>query len=538
MKAAQNKQQTVNPAYDYQDTFDYNEIAVVGKGGKFGYIDREGIEFVPPKYDRAMRFYGGLGRIQLNGKWGLVNREGREITPPIYDEIFGHQDPVVKLDGKYGFVSAKTGELLTPVKYDMAEEWVQLWRDYDLHANDLAKVQLGGKWGCIDIHGNETVPLKYDNIKIAQHSPWFPAQQSDKWGFVDRNGKELAPFEYDDVTMFFFHRARVKKDGKYGFIDDSSGEIVIPLIYDDCETQFQSADFNSMMDFLRGIGDGKLLPVLIEYNGKYGFLDVNGNEVAPPVYDNTLSFHIGCELAAVVLDGKAGFIDRTGHTVIACRYEVDFSNPENYVFLDRCANVKLNGKWGAIDRDEQVIIPVIYDNFIENRYACWRHAVRDGRKVGIDTRCNEWDMRKNPDARTFRDYLQTVTWEEVAESFRRLNLLPGKTEEPALPGMTMTEEQALMIYELDFNNFKTKQPAPSQDIIRIHTAYYEHRTAIDAELYSVRNECAYTFFDWAEILDMEIRVEDNLVFTDAEAIAICIWRACDCYPMTEEHILT
>jgi hypothetical protein len=204
------------------------------------------------------------------------------------------------------------------------------------------------------------------------------------------------------------------------------------------------------------------------------------------------------------------------------------------VFSDRCANVKLNGKWGVIDRDEQVIIPFIYDDFVENRCVCWRYAVRDGRKVGIDTRCNEWDMQKNPDARTFRDYLQTVTWEEVAESFRRLNLLPGETKEQLLPGMT--EEQALVIYELDFNNFKTKQPAPSQDIIRIHTAYYEHRTAIDAELYSVRNECAYVFFDWAEILDMEIRVEDNLVFTDAEAVAICIWRVCDCYPMTEELI--
>jgi hypothetical protein len=435
------------------------------------------------------------------------------------------------LDGKYGFVSVKTGELLTPVKYDMAEEWVQLWNigDNDWHTSDLAAVQFGNKWGCIDIHGNETVPLKYDNIKIVQHSPWFPAQQDGKWGFVDRNGKELAPFEYDDVTTFLFHRARVKRDGKYGFIDDNSGEIVIPLIYDDCETYF-----NSTMDLLKGSGDDKPLLVLIEYNGKYGFLDANGNEVTPPIYDSALPFHGGCELVAVALDGKAGFIDRTGHTVIACRYEADFSNPVNYVFSDRCANVKLNGKWGVIDCDEQVIIPFIHDDFVENRCVCWRYAVRDGRKVGVDTRCNEWDMRKNPGARTFRDCLQTVTWEEVVESFRRLNLLPGKTEEPALPGMT--EEQALMIYELDFNNFKTKQPASSQDIIRIHAAYCECETTMDAELYSVRDECTCVFFDWAEILDMEIRVEDNLVFTDAEVVAICIWRACDRYPMTEELI--
>ena len=55
--------------YDYRDTFTKHlDIAVVGKDGKYGYINREGVEITPLKYDRAMVFYWGAGRVQLGGK--------------------------------------------------------------------------------------------------------------------------------------------------------------------------------------------------------------------------------------------------------------------------------------------------------------------------------------------------------------------------------------------------------------------------------------------------------------------------------------
>ncbi|GHU74376.1 hypothetical protein FACS189413_19100 [Bacteroidia bacterium] len=46
---------------------------------------------------------------------------------------------------------------------------------------------------------------------------------------------------------------------------------------------------------------------------------------------------------------------------------------------------------------------------------------------------------------------------------------------------------------------------------------------VDAELYNAKNECSYVYFDWAEIPNMEVRIEDNLVFSDAGIVAIGIW---------------
>jgi len=153
--------------YDYRDTYEeYYSVAVVGKGGKFGYVNSRGVEIVPLVYDRALRFHWDVGRVQLNGKWGLVNKQGKEVVPPIYDEIKGHQDPIVRLGDKYGFVSRKTGELLTPVKYDEAQQWLQIlnFTSRNRGSKDLALVKLDGKWGCVNASGKEIAPPIYEKI--------------------------------------------------------------------------------------------------------------------------------------------------------------------------------------------------------------------------------------------------------------------------------------------------------------------------------------------------------------------------------------
>jgi hypothetical protein len=490
----------------------------VGKNGKFGYVNRRGKEITPLKYDKAMRFYWDVGKVCINGKWGLVNKRGKEITPLIYDEIRGHQDPIVKLNGKYGYLNRKTGKLLTPIKYDKAEEWHQIldFLNDGFGHDDLAKVKLKGKWGCIDLHGNEIVPLKYSGIEINQtDKPYVAARLNGKWGFVGDHGTEITLFEYDSVRCFYERRARVEKNGKYGFIDDK-GDVVIPTIYDDCETHFVK-EFD---------GNRRIFPIWIKSDGKYGYVDINGKVIVPPVYEYATSLYDGKGLAAVVLNGKVGFIDETGKEVILFIYEPDFDKPYNYRFHGDFANVKFNGKWGVIDKNNRVVIPFLYDAFLENQNVGWRYALHDGKKWGIDAQGNEWRMRKDPDARTFKDYLHAVTWEEVAPCFSALSLLVYND----IP------EYELAIYKENFNNFLNKQPKSSQDIIRIHHSYYTKNRNVDVTLYNVKRKCSYGYFDWGEILDMEVRIEDNLTLSDAEVVAVCLWGACDRLPMTEKEI--
>ena len=57
----------------------------------------------------------------------------------------------------------------------------------------------------------------------------------------------------------------------------------------------------------------------VRLNGKYGFIDKSGTLVIPCMYDYADSFHDG--LAWVGLNGKDGFIDKSGTEVIPCKYD-------------------------------------------------------------------------------------------------------------------------------------------------------------------------------------------------------------------------
>ena len=68
-----------------------NNITIdVKLGSKYGFIDENGKEIVPLKYDEIADFsyeYNDMAKVKLNNQYGLVDKTGKEIISPIYDEI-------------------------------------------------------------------------------------------------------------------------------------------------------------------------------------------------------------------------------------------------------------------------------------------------------------------------------------------------------------------------------------------------------------------------------------------------------------------
>ena len=60
-------------------------------------------------------------------------------------------------------------------------------------------------------------------------------------------------------------------------------------------------------------------------------------------------------LAMVRLDKKYGFIDKTGKEVIPIKYD------NAWGFSEGLANVRLNNKWGFIDKTGKEVIPIKYN---------------------------------------------------------------------------------------------------------------------------------------------------------------------------------
>lgn len=147
-------------------------------------------------------------------------------------------------------------------------------------------------------------------------------------------------------------------NGKYGYKLKTTGEILIPAKYD------------HSWPFREGLAHVRL-------NGKFGFVDKSGNEIIPLKYDMTDFFSEG--LTIVELNGKYGFIDKTGKVVIPFIYDGGFT------FKDGLAVVELDGKFGYIDKTGKEIIPLKYD---------WAWSFSDG-KAKVKLNGEEFYIDKN-----------------------------------------------------------------------------------------------------------------------------------------------
>jgi hypothetical protein len=92
-----------------------------------------------------------------------------------------------------------------------------------------------------------------------------------------------------------------------------------------------------------------------EYNGRVGFVNSTTGTLAIP-YKYTGAGYFSEGLVAVVLNGKCGFIDKTGREVIPFIYD----NARR--FFEELAAVKLNDKWGFINKIGNVVIPFEYND--------------------------------------------------------------------------------------------------------------------------------------------------------------------------------
>lgn len=92
--------------FQYQEALSFNEgLAAVSLDYYYGFIDIQNQFVIPPKYDNAKSFSENLAAVKFRyGKWGFVNKNGEEIIPFKYDDViscFKHGLARVQVDSEY-----------------------------------------------------------------------------------------------------------------------------------------------------------------------------------------------------------------------------------------------------------------------------------------------------------------------------------------------------------------------------------------------------------------------------------------------------
>jgi hypothetical protein len=124
-------------------------------------------------------------------------------------------------------------------------------------------------------------------------------KQNGKWGFIDKTGTLVITPSSEEAESFSEERAEIRQNGKWGFIDKAGKAIVAP-------------QFQEVRRFTEGLA-------AVKSEGKWGFVDKAGTMVISPAFTSARSFTEG--LAAVTGTWGLGatkwsFIDPTGKVAI------------------------------------------------------------------------------------------------------------------------------------------------------------------------------------------------------------------------------
>ncbi len=270
----------------------------VKRNGKHGHIDIQGREIIPCMYEDGCYFSEGVAAECLKGKWGMIDYFNKTVIPFEYDDINICKSSIIPVckNGKWGLINKKN-EILVDFLYDDIYSW-------GTRKCRSVTARKGSKYGFIDRYGNVIEDFIYDNIELACDSDdnigeyLVISKENKKALYSAVNNNFLTDFIYDEIGYFSENRILANKNKKTGYLD-IQGEEVIPFIY----------DIDSKNDFNEGI-------TVLKKDGEYGAVDIFGNNVIPfGQYEKLGECREGLIYAAD-FDGQNGYIDNKGEVVI------------------------------------------------------------------------------------------------------------------------------------------------------------------------------------------------------------------------------
>ena len=222
-----------------------------------------------------------------------------------------------------------------------------------------------GKYGLIDTKTKEyIIPATYDEAEM-YHKNYSRIKKDGKYGFINHKGETLTNIEYASAEHHNSKLILVEKDGKFTFLEKFS---LTGRMFDFVENLEFDVEYDMVIN---SYSDDYAIVMRDE---KYGYINEYGEKVIPLMYDEVTLFN--GQFAAVKMGNKWGAIDRSNGKMI------DFKYQEMRSFHGNNVAVKKGNKWGIIDMQENVILPIKY-KYISNFNTDNIALAKDGKSWGV-----------------------------------------------------------------------------------------------------------------------------------------------------------
>lgn len=250
----------------YEEAYDcFNGDMLVKDGitGYWYYLNQKFKFEKLPGMDDASPKFGKLLGVTIDGHANFIDEEGAKYldsaTP--YDKTWSFigSYALVEKDGKFGYVNSKFQLVLSD------------FLDATNFVNGLAAVKTDQGWQVINTSGqpindNYYSDVKYDEYRICSMNGRVFVSEGSGYYMLNAEGKQVGENVFEEVKPFHF--------GSYA---------------------------------------------AAKQNGKWGFVNTDGQWVIEPQYEDAQSF--GQELGAVCIEGKWGFVNEKGRIVIDAQFD-------------------------------------------------------------------------------------------------------------------------------------------------------------------------------------------------------------------------
>lgn len=332
-------------------------------GYRYGYINYRGSKIVKPIFTQLERvteisddkniyfiaFKDGQAGLLKNNK-EILNYEYEDIQYNVLSDVF-----IIQRNGKYGATTREGKTILYPEYSSVYTGGIYI----NAVKDNVIEV--------FDLQGNKIETDINSKIKTENSNYYITIDKNNIYKVVDANENVIINNDYNYMEYLPGDYFIVARDSKNGVVD-INGKSVIELKYDSIsrinETNILQAETNKSIELynlnmkkittmsnatIKEVKDDKEYILLFSEND-FKYLDKDGNILkAQELFKEN-------NLFAKNVNGKWGFVDKNGNLKVQNKYEVvtDFNK---YGF----AGIKKDGKWGVIDQEGHIVQEPIYE---------------------------------------------------------------------------------------------------------------------------------------------------------------------------------